>query len=107
MNDYSPVGVDQYMLSVLSDELTADEADNALTALSALTSVHPETYPFNRTFARPDHQRDRNGAAGVRFIVYGEFGMERMIRVPRADLASLETLIDSVLAWAGRIAPAA
>lgn len=107
MNDYIPHGVDQYMLSVLTDELTIDEADNVLTALTALTTFSPELFPFNRTFVRPDHQRDGDGAVGVRFIVYGPGGVDRMIRVPRKDLTDLPMTITLVLSWADSIRPAA
>lgn len=107
MTSYIDFAADHYMRSVLTDELSTDEADNALTALTALTSIHPELYPFNRTFVRPDHQKGSDGATGVRFVVYGAEGMERMIRVPRGDLADLGGLIDEVLAWAGSVEAAA
>ncbi len=86
------------MRSVLADEFTTDEADNALTALTALTTAYPQLYPFDRTFVRPDHDRtaDAPGPAGVRFIVYGEDGVERFIRLPRAVLGSLRSAIDEL-----------
>ena len=86
------------MRSVLSDELSDDEADNALTALTTLTTIHPELFPFERTFARPDHQKGVAGSSGVRFVVYGEEGEVRFLRVPRSDLTSISEAIDSVIA---------
>lgn len=94
---YNSTAADQYMRSVLSDELSDDEADNALTALTTLTTIHPVLFPFERTFARPDHQRGVDGPSGVRFVVYGEEGIERTLRVPRADLTSVSEAIDSVI----------
>lgn len=96
MTSYNASATDQYQLSVLTDELSMDEADNALTALNTLTSTYPRLFPFDRTFARPDHQIGVNGPTGVRFIVYGDEGVERFIRVPRAALASLRGSIDSL-----------
>ena len=104
---YNASAADQYMLSVLSDELTITEADNALTALSTLTSVSPGLFPFDRTFVRPDHQKGTDGAAGVRFVVYGEQGIIRMIRIPRSDLQDLDDAIDSVLFFSDHIIPEA
>lgn len=100
MNRYNNFATDQYMLSVLSDELTINEADNALTALTTLTSAYPQLFPFERTFARPDHDHtsDVRGPVGVRFIVYGEKGVERMIRLPRSVFATLKATIDEVFA---------
>lgn len=96
MSPYNSSATDQYMLSVLADELSVDEADNALTGLNALTSRHPKLFPPDRTFARPDHQNGVRGPAGVRFVVYGDEGVERFLRLPRAALASLKDTIDSI-----------
>jgi len=98
MTRYNEIATDQYMRSVLVEEFTIDEADNALTALSTLTSNYPRLFPHERTFARPDHDPtvSRTGPAGVRFVVYGEEGIERQVRLPRADLASLKSSIDGV-----------
>lgn len=95
---YNSSATDQYMISVLVDEFSVDEADNALTALSTLTSLNPQLFPPERTFARPDHQMGVKGPAGVRFVVYGEEGVERMIRLPRAALETLKAAIDSIYA---------
>jgi hypothetical protein len=96
MTRYTDYATDQYMRSVLADELSVDEADNALTALTSLTSAYPKLFPFERTFVRPDHQTGVRGAAGVRFVVYGEDGVERFLRLPRAALVSLKESIDQV-----------
>lgn len=96
MTRYTDFAADQYMRSVLTEELSIDEADNALTALTTLTSTYPRLFPFERTFARPDHQRGVDGAAGVRFIVYGEDGEERFLRLPRKALGSLRDSINEV-----------
>lgn len=98
MTTYNSEAADQYMRSVLTEELSIDESDNALTALTALTTAYPQLYPFDRTFVRPDHDRtaDRPGPAGVRFIVYGEAGVERFIRLPRSVLSSLKGTIDEL-----------
>jgi hypothetical protein len=96
MTSYNASATDQYMLSVLVDEFSVDEADNALTALTTLTTTYPELFPSERTFARPDHQPGTKGAAGVRFVVFGETGVERMIRMPRAALASLKDAINTL-----------
>jgi len=93
---YNSSATDQYMLSVLVDEFSVDEADNALTALSTLTSAYPQLFPSERTFARPDHQLGVNGPAGVRFVVFGEEGIVRVIRLPRAVLTSLRNTINEL-----------
>lgn len=95
--NYNATTTDQFMRSVLVDEFTIDEADNALTALSTLTSLFPDQYPASRTYARPDHQRGVKGAAGVRFVVYGEEGEERVLRVPRELLSTVQSAVGSVL----------
>ena len=97
MTRYNADATDEYMRSVLIDELSDDEADNALTALSTLTSLFPALFPFDRTFARPDHQRGTDGPSGVRFVVFGSHGVERMVRVPRMDLSSVAEAIESVM----------
>lgn len=97
MTRYNADATDSYMRSVLIDELSDDEADNALTALTTLTSLFPALFPFDRTFARPDHQRGTDGPSGVRFVVFGEHGIERMVRVPRMDLSSVAEAVESVL----------
>ena len=94
---YTASATDQYMRSVLIDELTDDEADNALTALSTLTSLYPQLFPFDRTFTRPDHYPSQAGASGVRFIVFGPEGIERMVRIPKQDLSSVAEAVESVL----------
>lgn len=105
MTRYNADSADQYMRSVLLDELSTEEADNALTALSTLTTAYPSLYPFDRTFVRPDHDRTAgaDGPAGVRFIVYGEEGVERFIRLPRAALASLKASIDELFSVLGSL----
>ena len=97
MTRYNADATDEYMRSVLIDELSDDEADNALTALSTLTSLFPALFPFDCTFARPDHQRGSNGPAGVRFEVFGPNGIERMVRIPRVDLSSVAEAVESVM----------
>lgn len=97
---YSTSATDQYMRDVIQDEFSADEADNALTALTVLTSVSPRLFPFDRTFVRTDHQRDGTGASGVRFIVFGDTGVDRMVRIPREDLDSVITATDTVISMA-------
>lgn len=82
------------MRSVLADEFTGDEADNALTALSTLTSLFPELFPSHRTFVRPDHQTPHMRATGVRFVVYGDQGIVRQIRIPRMCLVSVSEAVD-------------
>lgn len=94
---YPQVAADQYMFSVLSDELTDNEADNALTALSTLTSLYPALFPSEHTFVRPDHQRGVDGPSGVRFVVFGEDGVVRMVRLPRQDLSSLTEAIETIM----------
>ena len=93
---YNASSADQYMLSVLADELSVNEADNALTGLSVLTSISPSLFPFEDTFVRPDHQRGLQGPSGVRFVVYGSEGVVRQIHVPRAALRSLEATVDNI-----------
>lgn len=97
MTRYNPDATDSFMRSVLIDELSDDEADNALTALSTLTSLFPALFPFERTFARPDHQRGTDGPSGVRFVVFGDAGIERMVRIPRSDLCSVAEAVESVM----------
>lgn len=94
---YTASATDQYMRSVLIDELSDDEADNALTALSTLTSLFPKLFPFDRTFARPDHYPSQPGVSGVRFVVFGPEGIERMVRIPKWDLSSVAEAVESVL----------
>jgi hypothetical protein len=96
--NYNCEATDQYMLSVLVDEFSVDEADNALTALSTLTNAYPSLFPHERTFARPDHQPGVKGPAGVRFVVFGESGIVRFIQLPREALASLKAAIDNLFA---------
>lgn len=93
---YSEIATDQYMLSVLAEELSVDEADNALTALSWLTSAHPGYFPTERTFVRPEHQSGEDRATGVRFVVYGPEGIDRFLRLPRASLTSVSECIDDM-----------
>ena len=108
MNRYNASATDQYMLSVLVDEFSEDKADNALTPLSPLTFTYPKPFPFERTFARPDHQLGVDGPSGVRFVVYGSEGVERMIRLPRTALASLATAVNEMFSvLAGLIRTAA
>ncbi|UVG35183.1 hypothetical protein SEA_CECE_177 [Microbacterium phage Cece] len=97
MTHYADFAADQYMRSVLREEFTSAESDNALTALSTLTGLFPGLFPIDRTFARPDYQRGSERALGVRFVVYGPEGIERTVRVPRAALASLEGIVDETL----------
>ncbi len=94
--NYTPYATDQYMRSVLIDEFSDDEADNALTALSALTSIYPSYYPSERTFVKTHHHRGSDRAIGVRFVVYGEDGIERSVFLPREDLADIGRAIDAV-----------
>lgn len=96
MTRYTEFATDQYMLSVLADELHVDEADNALTALTTLTNASPGMFPPERTFVRPDHQKGVEGPTGVRFIVYGEEGIERSLRLPRTALGSIREAIDDI-----------
>jgi hypothetical protein len=98
--NYTPHATDQYMRSVLIDELSDDEADNALTALSTLTSLFPGLFPFERTFARPDHNPTVRGPAGVRFVVFGDNGVERMVQIPREDLSSVAEAVEAATIWA-------
>jgi hypothetical protein len=93
---YSEFATDQYMLSVLAEELTVDEADNALTTLTTLTHTSPAYFPPERTFVRPDHHRGVDGPTGVRFIVYGEEGVVRSLRLPRECLGTLKEAIDDI-----------
>lgn len=93
---YTDFAADQYMHSVLSDELLPEETDNALTALTTLTSASPGMFPPERTFVRPDHQKGVEGATGVRFIVYGSEGIERTLRLPRELLGTLREAIDDI-----------
>lgn len=94
MTNYSEYATDLYMRSVLSDELTVVEVDNALTALTSITSLFPDKFPANRTFVRPDHETIHMKATGVRFVVYGDAGIIRQIRIPRGSLASLADAVD-------------
>lgn len=97
MTSYSQSAADQYMFSVLSDELTDDEADNALTALSTLTGLFPALFPAEHTFVRPDHQRGTDGPSGVRFVVFGDGGVVRMVRLPRQDLRSVAEAVETIM----------
>ncbi len=97
MTRYDAFAADQYMRSVLTDELSDDETDNALSALTTLTIIHPSLFPHDRTFVRPDHQQGVDGPSGVRFVVYGDEGIERMLRLPRRDLTSISETIDRLV----------
>ena len=93
--NYTGNATDQHMRNVLLDELTSDEADNAMTALSALTSLFPIFFPFERTFVSTDHYPTLSGPSGVRFVVYGDEGQERSVHIPRADLSSVAEAIEA------------
>ena len=93
--NYTASAADQHMRNVLTDELTPDEADNAMTALSALTSLFPSLFPFDRTFVSTDHYPTLSGPSGVRFVVYGEEGEERSVHIPRADLSSVAEAVEA------------
>ncbi len=94
--DGSPV--DQYMRRVLEIDLTQDETDNVLTALTALTTIHSRLFPFEATFVRPDKEIVgwTKGVTGIRFETYDQEGMVRVLRVPRKEFASLDTAIHAV-----------
>lgn len=93
--NYTASAADQHMRNALIDELTPDEADNAMTALSTLTSLFPSFFPFDRTFVSTDHYPTLRGPSGVRFVVYGEEGQERTVHIPRADLSSVAEAIEA------------
>lgn len=94
MTNYNEYATDQYMRSVLVDEFSPDETDNALTALSSITSLFSELFPPERTFVRPDHENRHLRPTGVRFIVYGDSGIVRQIRIPKSALSSISHAID-------------
>lgn len=93
--NYNADATDQYIRSLLVEELSDDEADNAMTALSTLTSLFPSFFPFDRTFALLHSHWGFSGPSGVRFVVYGEEGEERSVHIPRADLSSVAEAIEA------------
>lgn len=98
--NYTAIATDQHMRNLLVDDLSDDEADNAMTALSALTSLFPSFFPFQRTFARPHYREASTEATGVRFVVYGEEGIERTVFLPRADLRTVSEAVDAATSTA-------
>lgn len=98
MSNYNDQSVDQYMRKVLREEFSTSEADNALTALSTLTSLYPDLFPYDDSFVRPDHQQGVKGAAGVRFEVYDDKGVVRFLRIPRHSLSTVKDAVDTVVA---------
>ena len=103
---YTAESVDQYMRRALENELEPHEADNALTALTALTTLHPSLFPFSDTFVRVDKEHisfSDHDTYGIRFDVFGEEGIERSLRIPRGDLRHIETAINSVIQIVGAI----
>ncbi|URP22219.1 hypothetical protein SEA_BIG4_186 [Microbacterium phage Big4] len=98
--NYTQDSTDQYMRDILVEELTPDAADNALTALSTLTSLYPGVFPSNRTFVRPHHDPTASGPSGVRFVVYGDEGVLRSIYLPGTDLRNVAHAIEAVSLWA-------
>src|SRR6187402_3995718 len=100
MNDtYDATSVDQYMRHALEIELNPDEADNALTALTVLTTLAPALYPPGRTFVRFEKERvgfSPETNVGIRFDVIGDEGITRSIRIPRSSLEGIDTAVNSV-----------
>lgn len=94
--NYNADATDQYIRSLLVEELSDDEADNAMTALSTLTSLFPSFFPFDRTFALLHSHWGFSGPSGVRFVVFGEDGIERSVHIPRDDLFTVATAVDAV-----------
>lgn len=95
--NYTQDSTDQYMRDILADELTPDEADNALTAMSTLTGVFSSYFPIQRTFTRPHRTPGYAEATGVRILVFGEDGIERSVHIPRADLSSVAEAVESAM----------
>lgn len=95
---YSYSDVSHHMWASLLDTMSRDEADNAITALTTLTSIFPNLFPSRSTFVRADSQFSVRGPTGVRFVVYDEGQISRTVRIPRSDLLTISSAVDSVIA---------
>ncbi|UDL15934.1 hypothetical protein QEH42_gp284 [Microbacterium phage Pumpernickel] len=96
MTLYNSSSVDFFMRSVLDGSFTQDETDNALTALSVLTTQCPALFPSDATFVHPDIQANDSRPSGIIFVHYDDEGVVRSIRVPIEDLSNLRTLVDTL-----------
>lgn len=101
MNSYDKSVVDQYIRSVLEQDLEADEVGNALTLLSTLTTVASDNFPPGNTFIRverhsikfhPEIVRTR----GVIISVIRDGEEKRTLHIPRPNLSHLETAMDAM-----------
>lgn len=101
MNDYDGAVVDQYMRSVLEQDLSPIEVDNSLTILSTLLSVSPGYFPPGRTFIRIDRQSlkfhpEIVRTRGIRIVVFKDGEEQRTMYIPRHNLTDLETAMDAM-----------
>lgn len=101
MNSYDGSVVDQYMRSVLAQDLNDDEIDNAMTLLSTLTTVAAEHFPPEHTVIRVHRVQlkfhpEIVKAQGVIVSVLKDGDEKRTLHIPRPNLSDLETAMDAM-----------
>lgn len=101
MNSYDGSAVDQYMRSVLAQDLNDNEIDNALSLLGTLTTLASANFPPDCTFIKVERRSmkfnpDLVKARGVVISVIRDGDEKRTLHIPRNNLSDLETAMDAM-----------
>lgn len=101
MSTYDGAAVDQYMRSVLSQDLNDNEISNALSLLDTLTSMASANFPPSNTFIKVERRAmkfnpDVIKARGVVISVIRDGEEKRTLHIPRNNLTDLETAMDAM-----------
>lgn len=108
MKSYDGVAVDHYMRTILEQDLTEHETDNALTLLTTLTTLAEDDFPHEKTFIRVSKTRLKFHEEIVRvrgiqiFTTHGEENDLRGVYIPRGDLKTIKTAMTSLFEALGK-----